>query len=1085
MSRSALLVKECSKQIDALLKALGTFGDKQLKNLANEAKKNLAESADDISKIDFKVVSQPFINAMKSKDERVLKVSYGFFATLFSFSDSTIYPNKQITEAILNVIVRLDPNCGVELRLECCKAVKEIVISYPGRCYIHANLLYSLITFLVLLHESSRDNELVTEVAEMTIKEVLIINLNQYGNPVSIPALSDDIAEYSKQVIKTLVFNSLQIIQYVPEPNYSASVRDVDVVGAIHAFAKAVEFQNFSPKTMVLVLSTVDSILNSRFAFYEKPFFKSVLQTDIHNMLMTAIGYTHYELALPTAAIILSCWEFFSHYYFYQLNDILEKGILKNLDSDDQMYIKKAAKMIRLLASKDQFFVDCFINYDCDNKGQFTHIFADTVQKLSQLVRKYDGKSVKVQKSCLIALSRIFESMWRYHQSMTNKQNEVSPYLNVQNAITLFQQCAHAFAIEPQTGFDMFIKHGFTKESPGKFLAQTLELDKVSIGFILGNQDEKIINDFLQEVEKEETSFELCFVKFFSRFVLPTDQNRCERIIRRFSVWFFSVNNKTISSVDTVYALTLAALQIHISNNITLEKFIENTHNIDRGNDLPRNLIQKLYAASSRVKIILPQNSLLMSSTQMTQHVTSQANQALSNALAITQSIYGTQFDRSENPLLIGPMFESIWGDVFDLVKYNLDNELNTYKDKEVIELCLRIIINSIHITSHCYLDNPLQEIIDYSFGLISSCWAHNDTFVPKRLYGTLSEDAPYLRTIWPLFIQNISKMSRSNESPVQETLEVALTAFERVGKFDRDALISISNALCQISKDELAQLPPNDYCLKLLIHICKLSVGRPIFIWKSLWSISSLFLGTAGATNREISKYIVDSIISLLYDYIMKSTENEGFHIEEEILEPIFSIFTKTTSDEIKLDILETINYLLKDQNKALLSGWEVILQIISSTAAFDESISLNALDLLERILIDYMNNVKDYMVHVISALSAFALNESLAVNIRSISLFSVIAKTIEDDSTWSLFWDLFFRSVQSSQSIQQEMFVSTFIEIISNVSLTSAQWNYILTTGSMGKLPDDQKEKIQKCVDQFVPEDQKENLSVFYSKI
>ena len=88
----------------------------------------------------------------------------------------------------------------------------------------------------------------------------------------------------------------------------------------------------------------------------------------------------------------------------------------------------------------------------------------------------------------------------------------------------------------------------------------------------------------------------------------------------------------------------------------------------------------------------------------------------------------------------------------------------------------------------------------------------------------------------------------------------------------------------------------------------------------------------------------------------------------------------------------------------------------------------------MLERILIDYMNYVKDYMVHVISALSAFALNESVAVNIRSISLFSVIAKTIEDDNTWTLFWDLFFRSVQASKDIQQEMFVSTFIDIISS---------------------------------------------------
>ena len=481
MSRSKLLIKECTKQVELLLKALGTFGDKNLKKLANEAKKNLTESSQNISNLDFKVITDPFINTMKSKDEKILKISYAFFAALFSFSSPEVYPNKHITEQILNVIVRLDPNCGLDLRLECCKAVKEIVISYPGRCYIHANLLYSLITFLVLLHESSRDSDLVTEVASMTIKEILIINLNQYENPVSIPALTDDVSEYSKQVIKTLVFNSMQIIKYVPEPNFTASVRDVDVVGAIHAFAKAVEFQNFSPKTMVLVLNTLDSLLNSRFAFYQKPFFKSVLQADIHNMLMTAISYKHYELALPTAAVILSCWEFFSQYYFYHLNEILVKGILKNLDSEDQSLIKKASKMIRLLASREQFFVDCFINYDCDNKGQFTHIFADTVSQLAQLVRNFENKSVRIQKSCLAALSRIFESMWHYYEKISNKQSEVSPYLNVQNAITLFQQCAHAFAIEPQTGFDMFIKHGYTKDSPGKFLAVTPQLDKVSI----------------------------------------------------------------------------------------------------------------------------------------------------------------------------------------------------------------------------------------------------------------------------------------------------------------------------------------------------------------------------------------------------------------------------------------------------------------------------------------------------------------------------------------------------------------------------------------------------------------------------
>ena len=1086
MSRSVALIKESTRHVQMMLKELGLFGDKIVKRYAKKAEEMLKKSNEQIENIDYETLCAPFYEASKIDVEPLLLITIDFIATLFSFSDTEHYPSKELTEQALNILFRIDPKAKFDLHLKCCKAVNKIVVSYPGKCFIHGKLLYSLITYLVLLHDNSVESELVTEVIAMTMKEVLIVKLTEYDHPLDIPPKSDSLEEYSADIIDTLVKNSLEIIECVPEPNISASVHDVDIVGVFHAFAKAIEFHTFKPKTLVLAMNTLHSILCSKLQFYFKPFFKEVLQTDIHNMIMAAINDSTFDLAVPTAGSLICIWEHFSDYYFYQLNDILARGISNALASNNYKLIRKASKMMKILSMEPQLLVDCFVNYDCDAKGEFTHIFADTTIRLAEIVKACQNENERLQKMCLIALEKIFGSMWSYLQEQKRKDDDISPYLDIHNQHSLYDQCAHQFAVDPMNGLDQFIKHGFTGNSVGKFLALSPNLDKKSIGFVLGEKDDEIINDFFAEINVDDLPFPESFVNFFARLTLPTDQNRCERIIRRFSVWFFSSNKShTISSVDTVYSLTLSALCIHAAKEKTVpfEAFVEMNKGIDRGKDLDSSILKNVYNSSTSIFIQIPHNSLFMTHTQISESVTSKATEALSQALAATQTKEGRVFDKAEDSLLIGPMFDSVWGGVQDAVFMAFENQLKGLNSKEIVDNCLSIVISAINISAHCYNDDALHDIMSYSMNIIDMCWSINDTNVPKQLYGTFSENGYYMRRIWPLFVQTLSQMSLNKSENAIDTLQIADTIFDRVNKFDRDALVEIASALCTVSKKEINEEKPRDFCLKRIFRICRLTVGRPVSIWKSLWSVVSLFLGGFSSSNHAFTVYVVDSIIELLSDYIETTTENDGFHIEEEILEPVFSIFTKANT-KIAEHTFEKISELCKKHGKSLFSGWEVIFQIITVSATLEESVSTLGLDLFERILIDYMNSASDFMIHIISTLASFASCQSEMVKIRGVSLFLEIAKHITNDEIWKSFWDSFFRLFKASANVQQEMMTNSFVEILTTLTFTGNQWKYLLSSGSISHLPEDQRKKVADCLNAVVPKEESNEVENFLKR-
>ena len=159
----------------------------------------------------------------------------------------------------------------------------------------------------------------------------------------------------------------------------------------------------------------------------------------------------------------------------------------------------------------------------------------------------------------------------------------------------------------------------------------------------------------------------------------------------------------------------------------------------------------------------------------------------------------------------------------------------------------------------------------------------------------------------------------------------------QRSVNLDPDAIIDFITNLCQVSREELADLDnPRKFSLQRLVEVADFNMGRIRFVWQKIWqSLSEHFNAVGSHQNLNVALYAIDSLRQLAEKFLLKE-EFGHYHFQKDFLKPFETIMLHNlhTRLEVKEFIVMAIANMCQSKAKNLKSGWSIVINIFTLAA-------------------------------------------------------------------------------------------------------------------------------------------------------
>ncbi|XP_076147569.1 cytohesin-4-like [Alosa pseudoharengus] len=164
------------------------------------------------------------------------------------------------------------------------------------------------------------------------------------------------------------------------------------------------------------------------------------------------------------------------------------------------------------------------------------------------------------------------------------------------------------FNMDPKKGVNYLVENkllDWTPQAVAKFLYKQDGLNKTAIGDFLGEREEihlQILKAFVELHEFSDLNLVQALRQFLWSFRLPGEAQKIDRMMEAFATRYCDCNANVFQSTDTCYILSFAIIMLNTSlhnpnvkDKTTLERFISMNRGINNGEDLPDDLLTKLY----------------------------------------------------------------------------------------------------------------------------------------------------------------------------------------------------------------------------------------------------------------------------------------------------------------------------------------------------------------------------------------------------------------------------------------------------------------------------------------------------------
>ncbi|XP_054634087.1 cytohesin-4-like [Dunckerocampus dactyliophorus] len=217
-----------------------------------------------------------------------------------------------------------------------------------------------------------------------------------------------------------------------------------------------------------------------------------------------------------------------------------------------------------------------------------------------------DIQKLKLQIDSVMAEVLSFESAEAEERSMGRKQ---------------FSNGKKKFNMDPKKGINFLLDNKLLDKDAqciAEFLYKEEGLNKTAIGDFLGERDElhlQTLKAFVELHEFSDLNLVQALRQFLWSFRLPGEAQKIDRMMEAFAGRYCDCNVNVFQSTDTCYILSFAIIMLNTSlhnpnvkDKTTLERFVSMNRGINNGEDLPRDLLSKLYDSIRNEPFKIPED---------------------------------------------------------------------------------------------------------------------------------------------------------------------------------------------------------------------------------------------------------------------------------------------------------------------------------------------------------------------------------------------------------------------------------------------------------------------------------------------
>ena len=1029
---SAAFIPLVHGQLAELKHISSSMWHKQLRENIAQTETYLQKLNPSTDVIDFDRALEPFFRSIASKKKSDVKlfqpVVLDCFYNVFSQSSREFYPDRDLTQKIINVLICADSFPSDEINLKCCNVCIACLRSASGIHFCHGRLLRRMFKLLFRIYNNSENANTFNSI-KTAIHQTLQALFDSYLSSPEIPHCNT-VEELSARVVSGIFQNTESIFEYcgtaLSDGDYAVTIRDVDVCVVLSLLAKTIESNKLQFRTISLAANFLVSALNFESRFYETNAFRALLQTKIHVAVMALTLDSRSELAQVTAELILVLWQKFASLYIDSLNEVFVKGLGTALTSPDRNTVSRALTVYEHLVKEPRLFVSAFINYDCDDTGHFPNVFSNTVNQIVKISYP-DRQQTPVQKQALELIVSLLQYLWKYFDDVhtegevEEEQHTAETFLEAKKTKTVLEDGLRIFKKSPKKGLKFLIDHNFIEDTPeaiARYFFGNTALDAAGIGEIIGGsgqQNIQILKHYVSLFDFKGSTFEHAFREFLSSFQIPGEAQMIDRVMEQFGQKFFNDNPTLFSSADTVYVLAYSTLMLHtdahhpnVKSRMTLEQFITNNRGIDGGNDLPRDFLEDLYNGIRSEKIFSSAGTTLPSAALLTREqradlFQAQASEALAQARARNEVTHNDrEFHKADSPLFLNPMFNAIWGAVLATLTM-------TFEQSEVPEMykkCLEGLTYAVHIASHCFIEDALATLID-AFTKFTALKLKKFSEIKQKNIDCCSalmeialNDGNFLKGAWRMVVDQMSELDniRLNKLPFQYDIEMSEQLFTKSAQLDRESIVDFCAAMCATSEADLKTSLSRHFMLQQLEIVAHENMSREHVVWDKIWNHIGAHLAFVGSKYPPDTANVAINVLTQTADKFLRVPELTEMHFQANFMAPFVEIFQNHEAAEVKDYVLFSIRGITAKLASSLQSGWEVIFTILSDASNYPEC-HATGFDVIEFIMERFLDIISPFYVNLFSILTFFISKAEDPIKVKAMEDFSKVAEKAKMD--------------------------------------------------------------------------------------
>ncbi|XP_048848394.1 cytohesin-3-like isoform X2 [Brienomyrus brachyistius] len=247
-------------------------------------------------------------------------------------------------------------------------------------------------------------------------------------------------------------------------------------------------------------------------------------------------------------------------------------------------------------------------------------------RKDSFLWGKREDMKIQPVKTLSVQKSDIMGDIKKLRLEIDNVMNEIQIFDSDEKNKAIMREkqflCGKKkFNMDPKKGIQYLKKHDLLEDTPqavAEFLYKGEGLSKTAIGDFLGERGDthlKILNCFVDLHGFSDLNLVQGLRQFLWSFRLPGEAQKIDRMMEAFATRYCNCNSTVFQSTDTCYVLSFAIIMLNTSlhnpnvkDRTTLERFIAMNRGINSGEDLPDELLMKLYDSIQSEPFKIPED---------------------------------------------------------------------------------------------------------------------------------------------------------------------------------------------------------------------------------------------------------------------------------------------------------------------------------------------------------------------------------------------------------------------------------------------------------------------------------------------